>query len=476
MKSLAFVASMLAFCAFAVEMQETVPPPQLPSAPEGVEFEESSAFHFNAGGGLRLRQEIMHNVPSAPGGVLGHAGVYRGKTKNQVRLRPDVWMEVKYGENWRFYTRVIDEMRAGIVKSTHNTTYPGEAVLDNFYIEGKNLFDGAFDLRAGRQDLYHIYGLDHIFSDGTPGDGSATCYADMANIAFHIDEKSWLDLFALWTHDREELRWGTKRSRHVHRTSFGRGEPEMDDWGFGIIWNSSIDFLDYKLFWIQKDTASFHRDGVKHPRRQVNLYGVKLIPHWTQEFSTPIEAMGQIGRNGDDDTLHAWAFYAGFDYRKAVEKGEWRPFWNGGLLVQSGDKDTASEDGGRHAWDPMWYRGVEDSEMFVYGCSSYGVNWWSNQINLKTTLGIEFGYRHKAQIMMGPMWAQEKDGIGGGDGRFKGFLTQARYDFPLYIADKASGGRLELFGHVLAEFFNPGDYFETDKPAYFFRWQLDLRF
>lgn len=446
------------------------------SAETPVEFEDA-AFSFNAGAGLRTRQEIMHNIPSAPGGVLGSAGKVRSKTKNQFRWRPDVWMELKAGDKWRLYTRLSDEFRAGIVQKTHNQTFPNEVVIDNLFVEGKGLFDGFMDIRAGRQDIYKLYGLDHIFSDGTPGDGSATCYADMANIAFHFDEDTRLDLFALMTHDREELRWGTKRSRHVRKTGFGRGEPEMDDWGFGAIWSSKISFLDYQLFWIQKDTASFHRDGVKHPRKQTNLMGAKLVPHWTEEFSTPLEVMGQIGRNGANDDLHGWGGYAGFDWKKAVrEKRSWRPFWNGGVLVLSGDKNTSEEDGGHGAWDPMWYRGVDDGEMFVYGCSSYGVCWWSNMINVKTTFGIDFGYRHKAQVMAGPMWCQEKDGMGGGDGAFKGFLTQLRYDFPIWIADKENGGRLELFGHVLAEFLNPGDYFDSDKPAYFFRWQFDIRF
>ena len=444
-------------------------------AAEGFAFADSP-FVFDAGAALRMRQEIMHNVPSAPYGVLGRPGVYRGKTKNQMRFRPEVWMQLKAGENWRLFARINDEFRAGIVKKTHNSTFPGEVVLDNLFVEGKGLFGDFLDLRLGRQDLYRLYGLTHIFSDGTPGDGSCSTYADMANIALHVDEDSWIDLFSLWTHDREELRWGTKRSRHVRKTGFGRGEPEMDDWGFGVIWNSRIDLLDYKLFWIRKDTASFHRDGVKHPHRYVNLFGAKLEPHWTEEFSTPLEAMTQIGRTGDHDDLRAWAVYAGFDWKKAVQKGSWRPFWNGGLLYLSGDKNTANEDGGHAAWDPMWYRGVDDGEMFVYGCANYGVNWWSNMINLKTAFGVEFGYRHKAQVMAGPIWTAEKDGLGGGDGRFKGFLTQARYDFPIYIANKEEGGRLEVFGHILAELFNPGDYFESDKPAYFFRWQLDFRF
>ena len=123
----------------------------------------------------------------------------------------------------------------------------------------------------------------------------------------------------------------------------------------------------------------------------------------------------------------------------------------------------------------MWYRGTDDSEMFLYG-SLYGAGWWSNQINLKTSAGLIFSPRHKVQLMLSPMFAQERDGIGGGDGFFKGMLTQVRYDFPILPADKESGRRFEIFGHAIVELFNPGDYFDTDKPAYFFRWQIDFKF
>ena len=66
--------------------------------------------------------------------------------------------------------------------------------------------------------------------------------------------------------------------------------------------------------------------------------------------------------------------------------------------------------------------------------------------------------------------------MGGGDGMFKGLLSQATYSFPLWLADKSKGERFEIVGHVMAEFFNPGDYYETDKPAFFVRWQVEFRF
>ena len=444
---------------------------------------EESVFGFNAGADLRIRQEIMHNVPTLPGGgMIGRPGVPRNKTKNQMRFRPRVWAELTMGDNWRLYGRLNDEFRAGIVQPTHATTWPGEVIVDNLYLEGKGLLEDmaswfdSLDLWVGRQDLYRLYGLDHIFVDGTTGDGSRSTYADMVRFALHFDEDTRLDVFALLNKDREYMRLGTRRSYYgTQLTGFGGNETEMDDWGYGAIFSSKVDFLDYQLFGIQKNTASFHRKGVKHPRRQVNLFGTKLVPHWTPNFSTPLEAMVQVGENGADQELCAWAGYAGFAWKQNDSEG-WKPFVNGGLLALSGDRDAATQDGGRRAWDPMWYRGVDDSEMMLYG-STYGVGWWSNMYNLKVTTGVEFEKGHAVQLMAGPMFAQQKDGLGGGDGQYKGFLTQARYDFPLWSGDKGTGlERFKVFGHVLLEWFNPGDYFDTDKPAYFVRWQIDFKF
>ena len=436
---------------------------------------EGSSLSFDAGGSIRVRQEIMHNVPAAQNGYLGRPGVARGKTKNQIRFRPSVWVELKDADKWRVYARVTDEFRAGIVQKTHSQTFPGELVLDNLFFEGKGYFDGFLDVVVGRQDIYRLYGLNHIFVDGTPGDGSCSVHADVARVGLNFTETSRLDLFAIYNADQEELRWGTKRSRHASKTGFGRGKREMDDWGYGAVWSSREDFVDYQLFYIAKGTKAFHLNGEKHPWKFTNLLGMKVVPHWTEAFSTPVEAMAQVGRNGDGEALHAWAAYAGFDWKMEKLSCGARPFWSGGLLVLSGDKNASAEDGGKSAWDPMWYRGVDDGEMFLYG-SLYGCGWWSNLVNLKTTFGLEFGYRHAAMLTTGPMFVETKDGVGGGNGRFKGYFTQAKYEFPIFISPKDKGGRLEIFGHVLGEVFNPGDYYATDKPAYFFRWQVEIKF
>ena len=164
------------------------------------------------------------------------------------------------------------------------------------------------------------------------------------------------------------------------------------------------------------------------------------------------------------------AGYAGIEWKSS--RPGWRPFASASLRYMSGDKNAADEDGGHRAWDPMWSRAVGECEIFLYG-THYGVGWWSNMYYEKNTVGVEFGPRHKVEAWIGPIFAAEQDHMGGGDGMFKGFLSVVRYDFPIWTPEES---RFAVFGHVYFELFNPGDYYATDKPAWFVRWQVDFKF
>lgn len=444
-------------------------------------FAANAEIEFDAGADLRIRQELIRNAPGLPGGGLLMSARRSGFT-DQMRFRPRIWGEIKaYSENesvgeWRIFTRLTDEFRWCPEPYKNAQTFPGEVILDNLFIEGKGVFDGFLDLRLGRQDLYSYCGLDHVFVDGTPGDGSRTVYTDMAAFKLHFTEDSTLDLFALYNFDDTDIRWGTRRSKHTSLSGLGGGaDLDMDDWGVGAIWGSKLyEWLPYQLFIMQKNTHEFMRGGVEHPWTQRELVGAKVVPQINDEWSLQLEAMGQIGNNGDHDTLCGWSSYAGVNWKSATESSI-KPFGSFGYHFMSGDDDAAVEDGGHRAWDPMWSRGVNDSELFLYG-THYGAAWWSNQHYMKLAAGLDFGRAHRLTGHIGPLFAAAQDGMGGGDGHFKGLLSQLRYDFPLWLADKEKGERFEVVGHFHLELFNPGDYYETDKPGFFFRWQVEFRF
>lgn len=434
---------------------------------------------LDGGVDLRVRQELYENIAGLPGGgVLSKAR--RSGFVDQMRIRPRIWGEVKLttenGAKWRLYTRLADEFRWNPEGAGNAMTFPGELYLDNLYLEGKGLFDGLLDLSVGRRDLMGYCGLNRIFADGTPGDGSRSLYSDMITARFNFSQHRKLDLFFLYNADDNVLRWGTNRSKHRGQSGIAAGvTPEMDDWGWGAIWSDRYsDWLDWQLMAMQKVTDSWHdKSGGKHPWTRRELFGFRLMPKLGNGFSLDFDGMVQVGRNGDGDALLAWSAYAGALWKS--EREGWRPFANIGLHFMSGDADAATEDGGHSAWDPMWNRGANESEQFVYG-TLYGVGWWSNQFYLKSEAGVEFGRSHSLTGSTGPIFAAVKDGLGGGDGAFKGLLSRVRYSFPIILPDRDKKERLAIFGHVIAEFFNPGDYYETDKPAWFFRWQLEFQF
>ena len=100
----------------------------------------------------------------------------------------------------------------------------------------------------------------------------------------------------------------------------------------------------------------------------------------------------------------------------------------------------------------------------------------------KLKLTMNYGNYHGMYAYSGPMFTAVQDNIGHTDGTghsmYKGLLSAARYDFPIKVAPEGALGldRVEIFGHIVGEVFNPGDYFETSKPSYFLRLELQVKF
>ena len=412
-----------------------------------------ASVDFDFGADLRVREELFENIPGTTGG--GQPKTAATRFNNVFRFRPRVWGELKLDTEdagaWRLYARLADEFRWNVEPYKNSNSWPGEAILDNLFIEGKGLFDGLLDVSFGRQDIWNHGGFVRVFVDGTPGDGSRTIYGDLASLVFHTDEDSTLELFGLYNFDSDrDFRFGYDYQRYSSLTArYPDGSGHQDDWGYGAIWSSKFaGGLGYRLIAAQKNSL--------HPgdaRRHTEVFGGQISPRWSDELTSEFEILGEMHNE--------WSAYADICWKSAREGI--RPYISASYRFMSRD------------WDPMWARAVNDSESFLYG-PLQGVAWWSNMHLFKLTAGLDFGRHHFVALTTGPMFSAENDGVGGGDGHFKGYLSQLRYNFPLLLADREKGERFEIVGHAIIELFNPGDYYESDKPAWFFRWQLEFKF
>ncbi|MCQ2391983.1 MAG: hypothetical protein MJ240_11220 [Kiritimatiellae bacterium] len=488
------LSSVVCAAALGVAQAQTAATNELTSA-------EAKGLRTNAGADLRIRQEIMNNLPGTPGDPYAMTPAVRAKYRNQIRFRPRVWFEAAEGP-FRLYTRIADEFRhfPALDGTRHSRSYyfPDEVILDNLYLDGKGLEADVFkavgiekvDFRVGRQDMidrgHSIIGLDRIMFDGTPMDGSRSTYSDMVRTTLHFDEDKSLDIFALYDSGRNDAAVGTSRSRDRSLNCINMTDTSgLDEWGGGIVYNQqALDGkLPFKLYSIfkQETAHTTRRPAVRDvPEKDITTVGVWMEPRLSDHWSLELEGAKQFGRIHDGNRqAGGYMWYTELKYQPEFLKA-YKPVLSWATTYYSGDSHCTGENDNDTSWNPMWARCPQDSEMLVYG-TLYANGWWSNMIYTKAKLTMNFGPHHALYAYSGPMFAAAQDDLGTTDGdgsSYKGVLSAIRYDFPIWLAPKGAKGldRFEIFSHVMFEAFNPGDYYESSRPAYFVRWEFVFKF
>lgn len=439
----------------------------------------------------------MDNLPGLPGDPNSMTPAVRVAYRNQLRFRPRAWLSAESGP-FRVYFRVADEFREYPTLHTPRREraycFPDELFVDNLYLEGRGLqipIPGveSVDFRIGRQDMMErgsVFGLDRVLVDGTPTDGSRNFYSDMARATLRFDKEKSLDAFVLYDSGRSDLRWGNRQSRGRSMNNVSALDSnDLDEWGGGLVYSQDAfgGQVPVKAYAVGKRTTS-HVALRPSPRRvsarEVATFGVLASPRISESWDLELEAAQQAGRIVDSGSFAGGTMAFASVNRRFGSSRESAPAVSWATTFYSGDSGRTRDGAADRAWDPVWARYTQDSEMLVYG-SLYENCWWTNMIYTKLKLSVPFGPRHSLCAYSGPMFAAVRDGLGredGGGSAFRGVLTAVRYDFPIRLAPDGAEGfeRFEVFGHVVGELFNPGGYYDSDRPAFFVRWQLDFRF
>ena len=431
------------------------------------EVAKDDGLKLNGGGDLRIRQEILDNIPN---------GVFT-EDNNYFRIRPRIWGEAKY-KNFRLYTRWTDEFWHFNNPSDRDINeWPNELVLDNLYLDANDLFDGWLDLRVGRQDL--VYGKGRVILDGTPYDGSRTIYMDAVKASINFDEekKNVLDLLAIYNNNHNEIALGGVDGGERELNTIVPGSKYLDEWGGGAYFKSKeFEEMPFDLYWIYKRETKAKLGGMTLTGRRFHTVGARLMPKYTETLSSEFEGAFQFGEKDNGEDTSGYMGYAGLRYDPAVE-WKMKPFANIGVYYLSGDdsRGQGDEDSG---WNPTWSRWPQISELMVLGnWFNNGAGYWTNLVYPHLESGFNISKVHKLFASFGPMYTDETDGAGGDSGNLYGYLGTICYDFPIFTdvfgrEDK----RGNLFGRLQAEVLEPGDYYEPDHTAYFLRWQLMAKF
>jgi hypothetical protein len=418
--------------------------------------EEAKPSPFDWGGDIRLRGVNFDNIPlnaDPPGVTRGGKNVFfRGRTR--------VWGQYAFSDQALFRARLVNEFRSyESGRGTNTYDFPDEFVFDHLYFDVKDLADGLLDLRIGRQDL--IYGNGRVLLDGTPLDGSRTIYFNAVKATLNWDT-TVADILGIWDEPEDDLAINSQDRDLVGIV--GKYPTDMVESGAGIyVKNKSLEKMPFEAYYLYKNESDYEywvpgADGAPPTKvvqpHDLNLHtlGFRLMPKFTESLTGSIEVAGQLGERGPQD-VSGWMVDGKLSYKFPVDT--LNPTGSLGIYYLSGDDPNTKDDEG---WNPLWARWPQYSELYVYAWDAEGAGRWSNITMPYAEVDLPVHPKAGFTILGGYMFAPEKNGPGGGDER--GFLGTCWFKYKL--SDTWSG-------HVLAEFVQPGNYYNVEDTAHFIR-------
>ncbi len=411
--------------------------------------EDRNDFRFEYGGDLRLRQEIFDNIPV----MTETPSVTRGGNNNYFRLRARVWGVATFWDKIIFKVRATDEIRHNLT-GPESYEFPDELIFDNLYLEFRDIFGDGVVLRGGRQDL--TLGSGRLFADGTAKDGSRSSYFDGLYFAAPVFDKSKLTAFAFYTECEDDLAIG-----NLHRdvTGYGSGINGMGEGTAGLYYEDrEYDGAGFDLYGIWKHDTAWMKGDVRVPADEIYTVGIRLLPRFSDTVSGELEFAYQFG-DQDGISRSSMLGFAGLTY--LIDKESNFTISLNGLYLSGDDPSSKQNEG----YNPLFGRFPWVSEAMIFAYDQDGVGFWNNLIFGYIEAAVSPIENHRLSVVFGQMGADENNGAGGGYNR--GLFARAKYGLAL---------NKQVSTYLLGEMLCPGDYYISDKTAYFIRWEIGINF
>lgn len=384
-----------------------------------------------------------------------------------VRFRTRLWGKVT-SSKIDAYLRVTNEFRYYRSPRTASgkQRFPDETFIDNLYITFKDVAD-FIDIKVGRQDI--SFGERRIIGEGTPMDGSRSCYFDAARVTFKFDEKRTLDALALYMADEDWM--PILGHRHDAYVTGNRGyHPNLngydqDEYGMGLYYQDrSSAAMGWDLYYFFKgETGSEFTHGAFHS----HTFGTRLLPQFTKTLSGEVELAVQVG----DDNLLAMMAYTGLTYAPGWT---FDPKFTVAAYYLSGDRNGTR---GEHAWHSLFNR--ETALGDIVGAMYDGFD-HNNLFYPHVALQLTPSENQFFRMHTGPLFApvEETDVKGGTYGHYRGYYAQVAYDIAvgkIFAQDSLFEAlKFGVLGEVIAKGNTTDD--EYDNFGYYAQVQFTYAF
>jgi len=347
-----------------------------------------------------------------------------------------------------------------------------EILFDRLNVTMRNMFGEPMTGVIGRQDL--ILGVGWLVLDGTPLDGSRTIFTDAARFTYDwADKNTKIDMIYI-DNSAASDRW----LKPIEDRD--RALTEQDEYGAILyLTNQSMEKTKLEAYFMYKNDNPVEDYYTNFPlswskKAEIYTFGGAASHTLNENWNYRVEGAIQTGEKGSDSSsmqdMEAYGALTNLEY---LFKDNLDSSAHVGYEYASGD-DPDSKD--NEQFDPLWAEWPRWSELYIYTYSRETMIAESTNLH-RINIGHKFRPNKQWQICTDYhlLWADENTTTGpssiqiSGDDKFRGQLITcwAKYRFSK-----------KLFGHLLGEYFIPGNYYEdaTNDDAFFLRFNLEYTF
>lgn len=399
-----------------------------------------------------------------------------------IRVRTNLWGDFQFSDKFSAYAMLTNEFRPYTIVRQRDQdagkemTFD-EIIFDNLYLKYTSGGDNPLTVIFGRQNL--IYGEGFILLEGGPWDGSRSIYHDALKISKKKGDMT-IDLLAISNpvkdyrlpkislFDDGENRLGLPKKGSDQLMNDGLEEAL----GLYITKKpaSGTSFEGYYFYKVETPEYALPAFASIMPSQLEKLYvhtiGGRVVHPLSEKLKLMTEWAYQTGGQGEY-SVGAYGGYANVAYSLPEQKG----VVTGGVNVLSGD-DPATAD--VEGWNPIFSRWPKWSELYIYSQTAENIGGGRKVAYWTNTLSPNLKYVTKIKGVEVTLWAhhlQAFETAGLGDGTVRGNEFQCWLKFGL--SNLLPG----LTGHVLYDYFIPGDFYpEGADPAQFLRFELMYTF
>ncbi len=353
-----------------------------------------------------------------------------------------------------------------------------EALFDHFNVVWRNMFGMPLTGKVGRQDV--ILGVGWLVLDGTPLDGSRTIFMDAARFTFDWEgSNTKLDVIYV-DNAAESDRWLKPISDE------NRALTEQDERGaIFYLTNKSMAKTQLEAYIMYKNDNPLDATTDNLPphwtrKAEIFTFGGALSGTPAEHWKYRIEGAIQTGEKSDITATRATGrmrdieAYGGLANLEYLFNDELQNSIHIGGEYASGDDPSTSDN---EQFDLLWAEWPRWSELYIYSYTEETMISESTNL-IRLNVGHKFKPHKQWEIKTDyhAMWADEAGNawrnrlvFDQDSESFRGHLITcwAKYNFSKHIK-----------GHLLGEYFFPGDYYESanDDEALFLRFNLEYTF